>query len=402
VSALEILFWVMATTIFYAYIGYGLMLFVAGRVNRHLFPEKKIPCEPSYEPDVTLLVPSYNEETWVERKIRNSFALDYPGEKIHVIWISDGSDDGTTDLINAYPLVKHVHQPERRGKMAAINLGMRHADSEIVIFSDANAMLNPGAIREMVQCFRIPGVGCVCGEKKIHAEARNPGSVAGEGIYWRYESWIKKQESRIGYCIGAIGDLFAVRRKLFRMVREDTINDDFAISMGIALRGYRIAYAPGAWEAETGSADIREEFKRKMRIAAGNMQAIRRMPQLLNPFKYKWLSFGYVSHKFLRSFVAPFCFAALIPVNLMLMHTDRAIYAIFFGLQILFYINAIAGYRLQHRSLAFGIFFIPYYVVMMNLAAIAGYYDYLTGKQTVLWEKVKRKEIFSENHRKRS
>lgn len=388
---LEVSYWVLAAAILYVYAGYGAVLFIIAWLKDLVFEKEYIPNR-SYEPTVTLLVAAYNEEAWVEKKVRNSLELEYPPEKLKLIWVTDGSDDGTTARMKQFPRLIQLHKPERRGKMAAINRGMRFVHTEIVVFSDANTMLSRRAIREMIPFFQDPGVGCVCGERRVHMEAEDTAAVSGESAYWHYESWIKKQEARIGSCIGATGELFAIRRELFRKQEEDTLVDDFFISMGIALEGYRIAYAVSAYAMETGSSSTHEEFKRKTRIAAGNLQAILRMPQLLNPFKHTLLTFQYVSHKFLRSFVVPICFAALIPINVLLLWKNELLYAPFLCLQALFYLLGGAGYILQDRKLPIRLFFVPYYIINMNLSAMVGCFKYFNGQQSVLWEKAIRKE----------
>ncbi len=233
-------------------------------------------------------------------------------------------------------------------------------------------------------------VGCVSGEKRVSHLARDTAAAAGEGTYWRYESWLKKQESQISSCVSAAGELFAIRRELFRELEEDTLIDDFVISMGIALRGHRVLYVPEAYALETASISVTEEFKRKTRIAAGNLQAVLRMPNLLNPLKHGMLAFQYVSHKFLRSFVVPFCLVALIPVNLLVLPNLSLVYSLAFLLQSLFYGIALAGYAMRESRLTPRLFFVPCYIVTMNLAAIAGVFRYLTGRQSVLWEKAAR------------
>jgi len=388
----EILFWSLVIIIIYTYVGYAAMLWILG-VLKSLSPRRKSVFQDPYEPSVTLLVVSFNEEAWMEKKIRNSFELEYPAGKLHFLWVTDGSDDGSLDIIKKYPRIDHIHSPERRGKMAAINRAMQSVHTEIVIFSDANAMLNRQALKKMIPYFRDSSVGCVCGEKRVimqnnKVEAAN----AGEATYWRYESWLKKQEARIGSCVSAGGELFAIRRGFFREVAEDTLVDDFVISMQISLQGFQIQYAPEAVAMETASASINEEFKRKTRIAAGNLQAILRMPELLNPFRHGMLAFQYISHKFLRSFIAPLCFAALIPVNLLLLPKGRFVYILLIVMQALFYLMACTGYVLRERSLRSRLFFIPFYIVVMNLSAIVGVFRYLAGKQSVLWEKALRKE----------
>lgn len=390
---LEIIFWILVATIFYTYAGYGAVLFLMARV-KDMSPGQNAAPEYPYEPKVTLLVAAYNEEPWVEKKIQNSFALDYPPEKLKLIWVTDGSNDNTVSLVRKFPQVISLHKTERRGKMAAINRGMTFVDTDVVVFSDADTLLSRGAIREMVPFFQDPQVGCVCGERQVRAEMKDAAAVSGENVYWRYESWIKRQEALWGSCIGAAGELFAIRRRLFRKQKEDTLIDDFAISMGIALEGYRIAYAMKACAVDTGSANIHEEFKRKTRIAAGNMQAILRMPQLLNPFQHTRLTFQYVSHKFLRSFVAPLFFALLVPINVLLLLKNGLLYVPILCLQALFYLLGGAGYFLRNHRLPFRLFFVPYYIITINLSAMIGCFKYLTRKQSVLWERAIRKEEF--------
>jgi cellulose synthase/poly-beta-1,6-N-acetylglucosamine synthase-like glycosyltransferase len=389
VTTLEISFWILAGIIFYTYLGYGVLVIVLGRIKdfrcgkQRIFPD-------AYEPQTTLLFAAFNEAEWLKKKIENSLNLDYPPDKLKIMVITDGSNDGSEEIIEKNPRIIHLHEAERQGKMAAINRAMKFVDTEIVIFSDANTMLNRKAIRELISFFRDPAVGCVSGEKRVCTRGRNEAASAGEGTYWRYESLIKKWEARLGSCIGAAGELFAIRTDLFMKVQEDTLIDDFVISMRIALKGCRIQYAPEAYAMETASADISEEFKRKIRIAAGNLQSILRMPELLNVFQHGMLTFQYISHKFLRSFVVPFCLIALIPLNLFLMTEGGALYILLFILQAVFYLAATAGYLLQKRRLAFNLFFIPLYITVMNISAVVGFSRYLRGRQSVLWEKAAR------------
>jgi cellulose synthase/poly-beta-1,6-N-acetylglucosamine synthase-like glycosyltransferase len=351
------------------------------------FRGKQVVISRADEPSVTLLVAAFNEEAWLDKKIENSMGLDYPQNKLKIMVIDDGSNDGSAEIIEKFPRIIHLHEAERRGKMSAINRAMKFVDTEIVIFSDANTMLNREAIREMVSFFRDSDVGCVCGEKRMYMGDRNDAASAGEGTYWRYESRIREGEASVGSCIGATGELYAIRTALYRNEPEDTLLDDFMISLGIALRGYRIQYAPGAYAMETASANIDEEFKRKTRIAAGNLQSILRMPELLNPFRHGMLTFQYISHKFLRSFVVPLCFIALILLNLFLLQEGGTLYIFLFILQVVFYLAATAGYLLQKRRLAFRFFFVPLYITVMNVSALTGVFRYLRGRQSVLWEK---------------
>ncbi|MCX5848856.1 MAG: glycosyltransferase family 2 protein [Deltaproteobacteria bacterium] len=387
---MEISFWLLVGIIFYTYLGYGALVIVLGRVKGFLRGKQSATSD-AYEPQATLLFAAFNEEAWLKKKIENSLDLDYPADKLKIMVVSDGSNDGSAEIIEKFPRIIHLHGAERQGKMAALNRAMKFVKTEIVIFSDANTMLNREAIRELVSFFQDSAVGCVCGEKRVYTEDRNEASSAGEGTYWRYESRIKEGEASVGSCIGSSGELYAIRTALYRNEPADTLLDDFIISLGIALRGYRIQYAPKAYAMETASASIDEEFKRKTRIAAGHLQSILRMPGLLNPFRHGVLVLQYISHKFLRSFVAPLCFAALIPLNLFLLPERWPLYILLFILQALFYLAAGAGYLFQKRSLSSRLFFVPLYITVMNASTLVGFSRYLRGRQSVLWEKAARR-----------
>lgn len=389
-TALEIVFFVLAGLVVYTYAGYGACMILFAAAKDRLTRPPQAAGGDGYEPTVTLIVAAFNEEAWLAKKIENSLALDYPQEKFAIMFVTDGSTDGFSDILGRYPRIMHLHQTERLGKTAAMNRGMKVVESPIVVFSDANAMLNREAIRKIVAEFCDARVGCVCGEKRLWKDDQAEATEAGEGFYWRYESRIKAAETRLGSCIGAAGELFAVRRDLFTEVPEDTILDDFTISLGIALRGYRVAYAAGAYATETASADLGQEWKRKIRIAAGHVQSLMRMPELLNPFRQGMLAFQYLSHKFFRSFVAPVCFVLLIPLNLVLVTHKWPLYVFMLSLQGLFYLTAGAGYCLQKRRAPVRGFFLPLYVVMMNAAAWVGVIRSLRRRQTVLWDKARR------------
>ncbi|MFO7570500.1 MAG: glycosyltransferase family 2 protein [Smithellaceae bacterium] len=386
----EISFWILAGVILYTYLGYGMLVITLGRAA--VFFRKAQGLTPRADlPPVTLLIAAYNEEIWLKRKIENSLNLDYPKDKLKIIIVTDGSNDRSAQIAGSDPRIIHLHEAPRRGKMAAINRAMIFVDSEIVVFSDANALLNTDSVWKLASFFQDAAVGCVSGEKRVHLGVRNEAASAGEGLYWRFESLIKQGEARLGSCISAAGELFAIRTRLFVPLPEDTLTDDFAISLNIALLGYRIQYTSGAYALETASADIDEEFKRKIRIAAGNLQILLRLPGLLNPFRHGWLTFQYLSHKFLRSFIAPLCFMALVPLNLLLLGNGDPLYVVLFVLQVFFYLFGLVGYWLQKSRFVPKIFYIPLYIIVMNLSALIGSFRYLRGRQSALWDKAARR-----------
>jgi cellulose synthase/poly-beta-1,6-N-acetylglucosamine synthase-like glycosyltransferase len=388
--AIELGFWLMAGALAYAYVGYPILILTLRALRNRPRPDADQPPNDNL-PCVTLVVAAYNEEAWLQNKIDNALALDYPGDKLKIMIVTDGSDDHSEAIIAAYPDVVHLHQPVRRGKMAAINRAMPFVETDLVIFSDANTILNRQAARELTRLFSDPTVGCVGGEKRLYSGDVNDAAGAGEGAYWRYESAIKAAEADLGSCVGAVGELFAIRASLFRPLPDDTLVDDFMISMTIALQGYRIAYAPNAYASESASANIQEEFKRKVRIAAGNVQAIQRLPALLNPAKNGMLAFQYFSHKFLRSILAPLIFIAVFGLNIPLVaHGPH--YGGLLAAQIGFYLVAGIGFLLRERRIGSKLVFVPFYIVVMNLSSLIGTYRQLLGRQSVVWAKARRKD----------
>ncbi len=388
-KGLEIFFWAALLLCFYTYIGYGMFLWLLVRVKECF--RKPVPrVLPDDLPPVTLLVAAYNEEAVVAEKMRNCLALDYPADKLTVMWVTDGSDDGTVARLSAYPGVVVHHRPERRGKAAAFNRGVPLVRTPLVVFTDANTMLNPEAIREIVRLFSDPSVGCVAGEKRVKEDGT--GDAAGtEGVYWRYESALKSLDWRLYSTVGAAGELFAVRTELFEALPEDTLLDDFVLSMRIAAKGRRIAYCPEATATEGASADMREEGKRKVRIAAGGLQAVGRLRSLLNPFRHGILTFQYVSHRVLRWTLTPLALVLLLPLNLLLVALGAGtVYVVLLVLQALFWGAGLLGAWLSSHGVRNRLLYIPYYFLFMNLNVFRGAVYLARHRGTGLWEKARR------------
>lgn len=393
-SALKIIFWFLLFVIVYTYIGYGILLFIIIKIRRFFKLGKKVKIDPNYEPDVTLFIAAYNEKDYVEAKMKNTLGLEYPKEKLNIIWVTDGSDDGTPNLLSGYPNTTVHHLEERNGKIGAMNRGMDFVKTPIVIFSDANTNLGKESIRRIVNLFSNPTVGCVSGEKRIVNKESDVASGAGEGIYWKYESALKKWDAELYSVVGAAGELFAIRTELYRHVEKDTLLDDFIISLRVAQEGYTIQYDPEAYAIETASANVKEEFKRKVRISAGGIQSIVRLRSLLNIFKYGTLSFQYISHRVLRWSLTPLCLILLIPVLTILAVNEGILsfgfYSIVFWLQLLFYASAMLGWFLENRETRVKILFVPYYFFIMNLSVVLGFFRYIKKTQSVNWERAKR------------
>ena len=391
---LKIIFWILLFIIVYTYVGYGILLYLIIKIRRVFKIGKKPNPNPDYEPEVTLFIAAYNEKDYVDEKMKNTLELDYPIEKLNIIWVTDGSDDGTPDLVRKYPNATVHHLDARNGKIGAMNRGMAFVKTPIVIFSDANTGLGKESIRRIVNLFASPKVGCVSGEKRIINKETDVASGAGEGLYWKYESTLKKWDAELYSVVGAAGELFAIRTELYRHVEHDTLLDDFIISLRVAQDGYTIQYDPDAYAIETASANVKEELKRKIRISAGGIQAIVRLRSLLNIFKYGTLSFQYISHRVLRWTLTPLCLLILIPLLFILAFDEGffslGLYSILFWLQLLFYVAALTGWFLENRETRIKILFVPYYFFIMNLSVVLGFFRYMKKSQSVNWERAKR------------
>ncbi len=397
VSIWEIIFWISGLIILYTFGGYGLVLLMVLKIRSWFCPERKLLPESSEDnlPEVCLIIAAYNEKDYVDQKIRNSLSLDYPPEKLQVIWVNDGSDDGTPELVMKYPEITLLHNPGRCGKIEAMNRGVEHSTAPILLFSDANTMLSANSLRAVIRHFRDASVGCVAGEKQFFQAENQPVAIIGEGFYWKVESWLKQLDYRFYSTIGATGELFAIRRELFHRVEPDTLLDDFMISMRTLLQGFRVAYEPTAVARENGSSDVREEMKRKVRIAAGCFQSMIRLKKLLNPFFKFRLFFQYVSHKVLRWTLAPLSLVGLLASNVLILAGQEAFqlfsfYSLTLILQVVFYGLALFGFLSQNSPVRIRYIYAPFYFTAMNYAVFKGFFRFLKGKQSVLWEKARR------------
>lgn len=396
-SFFEILFWTSAFLVFYTYAGYGIIVWIWVKLRQKMGLTKEITFDSQYVPTVTLVVPAYNERECIEAKWLNSLSLAYPKEKLKILFVTEGSTDGTTEYLQSitspnenFPSAQVIGGQARRGKIEAINQAMKRVTTDIVVFSDANTNLNTNALQNLTRHFINPNVGAVAGEKRIQVHSSETAAGAGEGIYWKYESFLKRLDTQLNSVVGAAGELFAVRRSLFQTVEKDTLLDDFVISLRIAEAGYQVVYEPEAYAMETPSYSIFEEKKRKVRIAAGGFQAMNRLRSLLNIFKHPILSFQYISHRAMRWGVAPFCLIVLVLCNIVLATEHSFLFTILLYLQVLFYGMAAFGYLLEKQSLRLKLLFVPFYFTFMNACVLLGFWQYRQGISTGIWEKAKR------------
>lgn len=385
---LETIFWICIFIVFYSYVGYGIVIYILVNIKNKFTTNVKYDLQ--FEPEVTLVVPCFNEADYIEDKIKNSLLLDYPQNKLKLIFISDGSSDDTHERIKKYPTIVALHENERSGKAVAMNRAMKFVTTPIVAFCDANTILNKEAIRELVKHYKDPHVGAVTGEKRIISTNKEGASTAGEGIYWKYESLLKKLDSDFYSVVGAAGELMSYRTELYKELPLDTLLDDLMQSMQIALNGYRVIYEKNAWAAETASANVKEELKRKIRISAGAWQSMLRLGKAFNPFHNFKLFFAFISHRVLRWTLAPFSLLILIIINILLLKSGNIIYTTFFFMQIAFYALALLGWYLENKKIKVKVLFVPYYFFIMNLCVFLGLFRFLKGNQSVSWERAKR------------
>ena len=390
---LKVLFWVCLFIVFYTYLGYGILLYLIIRIKRLVKGSPTPTPMPTDEelPTMTLMICAYNEQDVVAEKMENTRALDYPKDKFRVMWVTDGSNDRTNELLAAYPEVDIVYSPERRGKTAALKHGLREIKTQYVAFTDANTMINSGAMKEIARLFMDKTVGCVSGEKRVAARKEGEMAAEGEGLYWRYESTLKKWDSELYSTMGAAGELYAMDPKLCRDVPDNALLDDFMMSMYVVDEGHRIAYAPDAYALEYGSADIHEESKRKRRIAAGGLQSIWWLRKMLNPFRQPLVAFQYISHRVLRWSVTPIAMILLLIINAVLVVMGAGcFFTIMLILQLLFYLAALLGYILSERGHRNKLLYTAYYFVFMNLNVFRGMAYLRSHRNSGAWEKAKR------------
>lgn len=388
-NIIEIFFWTCIAIVFYTYIGYGILLYIAKTI-KSLFYKRESRHIDEF-PDITLMICAYNEQDIVDEKMANTNAIDYPSDKLHVVWVTDGSNDNTNEYLARYTNVKVLYSPERKGKTAALNRGISLVETSLIVMTDANTMINPEAMKVVAELFSDPKVGCVAGEKRVMARHEGQAAAESEGLYWKYESTLKKWDSQLYSAMGAAGEFCAIRKELYEAMPEDTLLDDFIMSMKIVDKGYRIAYTSEAYAMEYGSADLTEESKRKRRIAAGGLQSIWRLRKLLNPLHNPIVTFQYVSHRVLRWSITPIALVMLIPLNVTLVFDNPApIYITIWILQILFYTMALAGYIMASKGYRNKLLYIAYYFLFMNINVFRGMAYLRKHKNNGAWEKARR------------
>ncbi|MDH5325900.1 MAG: glycosyltransferase family 2 protein [Gammaproteobacteria bacterium] len=373
----EYIFWLMFFGCFYAYFGYLLLL----KCMAYIYEPPKDPA-PNYDlPFVSVLIPVHNEAAIIREKVANSLALDYESGKLELVFISDGSTDETTEILKAYSEknIIVVEIRSRKGKANALNVGLEQAAGEIIVFSDSSIMLEKTAVRNLVAPFVDRRIGAISGEDHIR-------EMGGEGLYGKYELYLRNLESKVGSIVGASGSFYAQRKELCDPFVEG-VAPDFLSVLNTLEKGYRCVTEPGAVGFMTALQDHKDEYNRKIRTLVRGMAALFYKNNLLNPFKYGFFAIELLSHKLARWLVPVFMIILLVSNLFML---DQALYVVTFGLQLVFYIAAIFAH-LKVMSLHKQIIGkIPLYFCAANLAILVAWIRYISGVRQEIWQPSKR------------
>ena len=374
---LVLLFWAAIGLLIYIYLGYPLLVFLIGAIRR-----RTVRKEVQY-PSVSIVIAAYNEEAHIRQTIENKLSLEYPRERLDIVVVSDGSTDGTDALAGSFRAqgVRSLRQEPRQGKTAALNLAVREAVGDIIVFSDANSIYSRDAVKRLVANFSDETVGYVTGKLIF---GRPDGTTAGDGCttYMRYENLLRESESRIGSIVGVNGGIDAIRKTLYEPMTPDQI-PDFILPLKVVEKGYRVVYEPGAVLREDALEQSSDEYRMRVRVALRSLHAIRDMKHLMNPFRYGLFAWQFLSHKTLRYLAFLFLIVAY-ATNLALW--DRGgIYRIAFVAQTLVYLSAMAGWLVEKARKGNNPFYIPFYFCLLNVASADAFVKVLQGRRQVVW-----------------
>ena len=382
----EVVFWGSLALTFYAYVAYPVLIWVLARTcSRRPSPTGEQPADDL--PSVSLIIAAYREEKVILERLQNAVLLDYPADRLEILIGCDGKEDLTGDLVHSFgdPRVRLVQFPHRRGKASVLNDCIPQASGEIVVLSDANTMMAPEAVRLLVGHFRDPRVGGVCG-KLILVDPMTGENV--DGIYWKFENFLKRCEARFGALLGFNGAIYALRKCLYRPLAPNTTVDDFVIGMRIYESGHKLAYEERAVAVEETSPTIESEFHRRARIGAGAFQSLVWLYGLLSP-SWGRIAFAFWSHKVLRWCCPGFLIAAVIS-NAYL--SRDPFYLIVLLLHEMFYLAAFSGLWFVHGGRWQRFLKIPGMFVSMNGALLVGFWRWASGMQNGMWKRTTRSQ----------
>ncbi len=379
----RVLFWVSLVLILYTYLGYYLILLVWSRLRSR---QRRV--DQQVLPTVSMVVAVYNEEKVIRDKLANCRAIDYPEDRIEFLFGSDGSTDATVTLVSScdMPNVRLVAFAEREGKARVLNKLVPQARGQILVFSDANTMYQPDALRRLVAHFADPTIGGVCGYLRLISPDRHAGSQ-GEAVYWDYENRLKEMEGKIKTVFGATGGIYAIRRELFvPLPTAKMVNDDFLTPLRVVEQGYDVVYDGRAVATEYTSPRVKGEFLRKVRIGAANFNVLPEIRHLLHP-KRGYVAFGLWSHKLIR-WLVPFLLVVLLVSNIFAMGSP--FFDAFMVLQAAFYLLVLLGWLLSLVGVKVGLVTYAYYFVVIHMGLLVGFFKFLLGRQPAAWTRVER------------
>ena len=359
--------------VFFAYFGYPLTLVLLRRLRR-----REVVRDYTTMP-VTLIITAFNEERRIREKLDNSLVLEYPREQLQVLVASDGSTDATNAIVRSYAdrgveLLEVVH---RGGKENAQKEAVQYARGDVVVFSDVATMLEPRGLLEIVANFADPSVGCVSSEDRLLGQDGKP---SGEGMYVRYEMWLRRLESEAHSLVGLSGSFFAARKEVCRDFSGE-VQSDFRTLLSSMKLGLRGVCDPRAIGSYLNIADEQREFARKVRTVLRGLTVFFKHIEFLNGFRYGLFAYQYFCHKLLR-WLVPFFLVGALLANAALAFSSVFFLWILVG-QVLFYSLGIYGWKTQSLH---GAWKIPMYFLVVNAAIAVAWWQYLTGKRVVLWE----------------
>lgn len=387
---ISFLFWVSLILFLWTYFGYPLLMMFWAK-----FKPKPIEAD-DWEPSITMLIPAFNEIDVIERKLDNSLSLDYPKHKLEIMLIDDGSDDGTRDIGERYERehgITFVKKPVRSGKMSSVNLGFEQAKGDVVVLSDASPNYEPDSLRILVRPLADEGVGVAVGTLAVWDAENSVAKPA--GLYWKYEAALRGWESKTGSTVAVHGNMFAIKKNLFRPLTTGTINDEFSIAMEVLRQGKRVVYQREAVSYDEASNSMQDEFRRRVRINAGRYQALFNAGYLKAPTVD--LTFRLFSHKLLRP-LSPMIMLMMLITNLaalfwlltpfqnLFLLTGWWVAVLAVG-QFVFYDLALLGWIMERAGRKVRLLSVPYFFVSSNLAALFGFWRWLRGTQKVTWQK---------------
>ena len=382
-----IVFGFALATLLYVYGGFTLLIVMVAQLRRRVVKQQDI------TPRVSLIIPVWNEEKAIAARLENALALDYPRGRLEIIVPSDGSDDGTEEIVASYADrgVKLLAL-QRRGKIYGLKDAVNAATGEVLVFSDANSMYERDALRKLARNFADPEVGGVCGNQVYLKNKKADTTSQGENLYWSFDKWLKQMESLTGSIVSAHGAIYAIRRSLYQPPASAAVTDDFAISTAVIEQGYRLVFESEAIAYEEPIPAAEREFSRKVRIMNRGLRGVLLRKRLLNPWRYGFYSIVLFSHKLLRRLV-PF-FLLVLLITSWLLYAHHAFFLFAAGAQTLFYLLAGAGYGLRrHRLGRLKFLYIPFFYCLANAAALVAVLRLLAGKKVELWQPQRHRSV---------